>query len=34
MTNPVQEFGSGFIIDPAGYIVTDRPVIASLCAGH
>ena len=28
MTGPVREFGSGFIIDPAGYIVTNRHVIA------
>ena len=29
MAKPIQEFGSGFLIDPAGYIVTNRHVIAA-----
>ena len=28
MTTPITEVGSGFVIDPAGYIVTNRHVIA------
>jgi serine protease Do len=29
MTTPITEVGSGFVIDPAGYIVTNRHVIAN-----
>ena len=29
ISKPIEEFGSGFLIDPAGYIVTNRHVIAA-----
>jgi serine protease Do len=29
MSRPIKEFGSGFLIDPSGYIVTNRHVVAA-----